>query len=123
MTTSFTYDNIRQKLDKIRLLELSKLLNIDGNNAVELRKGYYKQQNMRNLHYIYLFLLSLYVILFIMTCGMLFFHKESTIKKKFLTLGILFVMPLFITKSIMLLVYAIHFIKKKISIMNISSEY
>jgi O-antigen ligase len=123
--STINYDTIETKLKNIKAFELSRILAFDHADSVELRKGYYKQQNMQNMHYMYMFLIGSYVVLFVTACGMLFFHQESNLKKKLITVCALFIMPLLITKLLIIVIYMIQYMKKKLHLLttNISTQY
>jgi hypothetical protein len=123
--STINYNTIDTKLQNIKAFELSRILAFDHADSVELRKGYYKQQNMIMMHYIYVFLIGVYIAMFIGACGMLFFHQESSLKKKLITVCTLFIMPLFITKLLIIFIYMIQHMKKKLHILttNISTQY
>lgn len=121
------YLAIKEKLINIKNLELSQLLDMTNDDSVEIRKGFYKEQNMQNMQMIYTLLLRIYVVVFVLACGMLFFHKESSMQKKFITICVLFIMPLLMTKLIILVVTIVQYSKNKIIPMiipnNISRQY
>ena len=88
--------------------------NIKDNTHTQIRNGYYKQQKLKYMNYLYLFLITIYILCFIGTCVILYKKDEMKTIVKIAILLSLFFLPIFSTKLLLIILYIMQSFQKHI---------
>lgn len=78
----------------------------------EKRKGYYKQQKLDYMNYLYLFLIFVYIVFFIVSCVIMYRKNEMNVAKKVGVLFVLLLLPLVSTKVLLVILYIMQSFQK-----------
>ena len=73
----------------------------------DIRKGYYKDDTLRYMQYLFSFLIFIYTLFFIYSCVILYRRNEMKATKKFGLLIGIFMLPLLCTKGLLLILHVI----------------
>lgn len=98
-----------KELRKLSEIYLDKMYKLDEKEESDtnIRKGYYKQEKIRYLDYVYLILIVVYIIFYIISCVRIYRKEEMKITKKVIILIILFILPIFSTKILLIVLFII----------------
>lgn len=78
---------------------------IKNNTNKEIRNGYYKQEQLKNMDKLFLFFIFVYILLFLAACVILYRKQEMPVGKKILIIFVLFCLPLLSTKLLLIILY------------------
>ena len=104
------YLNYKFNLENIEITKEK----IKNNTNKEIRKSYYKQETLKNMHYLFLFLIVVYIVFFIFACVVFYRKDDLNVAKKVGTLLVLFLLPILLTKLLLIILFIMQTFHKKI---------